>query len=175
MKKICLHFILVFAGFTAVAQSGKKHLQFSAQMSRPTSTLLEVTNIGYGGAVKGMYGFGEKDQQATLEIGYNRFPVKHLPDGVEANYSSTPIYAGYRYLINNYSLEGQAGLAINRIVGRNSQISVRDTRRNFGFALGIGYTWRALEIGARYQVSDVKGTEDDLNFLGIRLALNINL
>jgi len=165
----------LLAGLTSQAQSGNNQLQFSGQLSRPTSALLEVTNIGYGGAVKGMYGFGDNDQQATLEAGYNRFPVKHLPTGVEAHYSSIPIYGGYRYLINSFSLEAQVGLAVNRIIGRNSQITVSDTHRNLGWALGIGYTLKGLEIAARYQVSDVKGTDDDLNFLGIRLAYNISL
>ncbi len=175
MKKLLLAFALLTSSFSLHAQTGKKFLQVSGQISRPTSTMLEVTNVGYGGAIKGMYGFGELKQQATFEVGYNRFPVKGLPAGVEAHYSAFPIYLGYRYIANKLSLEVQGGTSINRIVGRNEMISIVETKLNLGIGLGIGYLFHDFEIGARYQITDARGTEDDPTFLGLRLAYNFSL
>jgi len=174
-RKLLLTVALLSLSFGVFAQSGKNYLQVSAQLSRPTSALLEVTNIGYGGALKWMHGFGERKQQVTLEAGYNRFPVKGLPSGVEAHYSAIPIYLGYRYLANRISLEAQGGASINRIIGRNNMFSVSETKLNLGIGLGLGYTMKNFEISARYQITDPRGTEDDPTFLGIRLAYNISL
>ena len=175
MKKTILTFVLIGLSLGLYAQSGKNYLQLSAQAARPTSALLEVTNFGYGGALKWMHGFGEKKHQATLEAGYNRFSVKNLSSGVSANYSAIPIYLGYRILANKISLEAQAGTSINRIVGRNSNFSVSETKLNLGLALGIGYVFKNFEIAARYQVTDPRGTEDDPTFLAARLAYNFSL
>lgn len=87
-RKLLLIVALLSLSFGSFAQSGKNYLQVSAQLSRPTSALLEVTNVGYGGALKWMHGFGDSNQQATLEMGYNRFPVKGLTSGVEAHYAA---------------------------------------------------------------------------------------
>lgn len=174
-RKLFTTAVLFMISFGVFAQAGKKYLQISGQLSRPTSALLEVTNFGYGGAIKWMQGFGSRKQQATLEAGYNRFPVKGLSSGVKANYAAVPIYIGYRYLANRISLEAQAGISINRIVGRNSMLSVSETKLNLGVGLGIGYIVKKFEIGARYQITDPRGTEDDPTFLGLRLAYNISL
>ncbi|WP_316824151.1 outer membrane beta-barrel protein [Pedobacter miscanthi] len=176
MKKK-VHLILILCTFSLglYAQSGKNYLQVSGQICRPTSAMLEVTNFGYGGAIKWMHGFSEYNQQVTFEAGYNRFPVKKLPDGVQANYAAVPIYVGYRYLANKVSLELQAGTSVNRIVGRNAEISLSETKLNLGLGLGIGYVLKNFEFGARYQVTDVRGTRDDPTFLSLKLAYNILL
>jgi len=174
-RKFLLVLAVVALNSSLFAQSGKNFLQVSGQVSRPTSALLEVTNIGYGGALKWMHGFGENKQQATLEAGYNRFPVKKLPTGVSAHYGAIPIYVGYRYLANKISLEAQGGVSINRIVGRNSLLSISETKTNLGFGLGMGYLLNDFEIAARFQVTDARGTADDPTFLGIRIAYNFLL
>ncbi|TDO19978.1 outer membrane beta-barrel protein [Pedobacter duraquae] len=175
MKKLLLITTLLATSLYATAQKGLRQLQISAQIARPTSDLLTLTNIGYGAAVKGIYGFGEGPQQATLEAGYNRFPIKHLPDGVKVYYAATPVYAGYRYLINQFSLEGQAGISINTAYGSNSTMSLSKTSSDFGWALGVGYTIKGLEVALRYQVSDTRGVAEDLTFLGLRVAYNLKL
>ena len=176
LKRILLTAAVAFTTCLATkAQTGSKYLHIAVQAARPTSSLLEVTNIGYGGAIKGMYGFGDSKQQATLEGGYNRFPVSHLPSGVNAQYSAIPLYGGYRYQFTHVALEAQAGISLNRIVGRNSQVSVSDHENDFAWALSIAYTLKGFEVSARYQNSDVKGSIDDLTFLAVRLAYNIKL
>jgi hypothetical protein len=167
--------LLVLFSNHAKAQSGLRQLQISGQASRPMSSLLTVTNYGYGGSFKGLYGFGDTDQQATLEVGYNRFPLKHLSAGVEIYYSALPVYAGYRYIYKKFSFEPQLGLSVNRIYGRNSMISESETFYNLGWAVGAGYILKNFEIGLRCQISEIHDRDDDLNFLGLRLAYNINL
>ncbi len=174
-RKILITFALISLSSGLFAQTGKNFLQVSGQVSRPTSALLEVTNIGYGGAMKWMHGFGEKNQQVTLEAGYNRFPVINLPAGVEAHYAAVPVYVGYRYMANKISLEAQGGTSINRIVGRNTSVSVSETKVNLGLGFGIGYILHNFEIAARFQVTDMRGKQDDPTFLGIRFAYNFLL
>lgn len=175
MKKRLVFFALVVVATAAMAQKGVRQLQIGIQAARPLSSLLTVTNFGYGGSAKGLYGFGRAAQQATLEVGYHRFPLKHIPDGVEVHYSALPIYVGYRYIYNKFTFEPQVGLSINRIAGHNNQISTSATFYNVGWSLGAGYTLNNFEIGARVQISEIKDQDEDLNFLGVRLAYNIKL
>lgn len=176
MKSSLLVFLFVVISSCVFAQKGVIQIQVSGQVSRPTSSLLTVTNYGYGGSLKGIYGFSEASQQATLEVGYNYFPLKHIPEGVTIYYSALPTYLGYRYIINKkFILEPQAGLSVNRIAGRNSTISTSKTYYNFAYAVGAGYTIKGFEFGLRLQISEIPDKDEDLNFLGGRIAYNINL
>jgi hypothetical protein len=174
-KRILIATILCCLSLALFAQKGTNILQPSVQVSRPTSALLEFTNIGYGGAIKWMHGFGEKKQQVTLEAGYNRFPVKKLPESVDIVYTAIPVYIGYRYIANKISLEAQGGTSINMIDGKNSTTSASEHRVNLGLGLGIGYLIKNFEIAARFQVTDPRGKTNDPTFLGIRLAYNFSL
>lgn len=120
--------------FVAKAQKGTNLIKVSAQLSRPTSALLEVISIGYGSALKGIYDFRNDNKQIAQEGGYNHFPVKKLLANIQAYYSVVPIYAGYRYIINRYSIEGQAGISLNRIIGRNTMPSISKN-----FEIGVRY------------------------------------
>ncbi len=175
MKKLQLTALLLGLSLGLSAQQGKDYLQLSGQVARPTSALLEVTNFGYGGALKWMHGFGDVKQQATLEAGYNRFPVKGIPSGAEAHYAAIPVYLGYRYVANKISLEAQGGISINRVLGRNSMISISETKLNLGVGLGLGYLMKNFEASIRYQITDPRGTKDDPTFLAIRFGYNIAL
>lgn len=85
--------------------------------NRSISSLLTVNIIGYGGSIKGHYGFITGNQQATIEVDYHRFPIKY-PD-LRLQYSALPLYVGYRYIYNRLVLEPQLGLSVNRIDGSN--------------------------------------------------------
>ncbi len=138
--------------------------------------LADVSKMGYGGAVKGMYGFGIREQHVTLEAGYNYFPVKNLPDGVSANYSAIPIYTGYRYSFSNFHFESQAGISINKVTGKvNGQGSKSETSTNFAWGLGASYSYNNIELGIRYQSSETKKEKENISFVGIRLGYNFSL
>lgn len=177
MKKIILSTGIILCSIVFVnAQKGSNIIQVSGQVGLPVGDLADVAKVGYGGAVKGMYGFGAKEQHVTLEAGYNYFPVKDLPDGVSANYSAIPIYTGYRYSFSNFHFESQAGISINKITGTvDGKGSKSETMTNFAWALGASYTYNNIELGVRYQSSETKKEKEDITFIGIRLAYNFTL
>ncbi|MBD1362640.1 outer membrane beta-barrel protein [Mucilaginibacter sp. ZT4R22] len=176
MKK-ALTFIIALTSFmiSAKAQKGNNQLQLGGQAAFPVSELGDVTKTGFGFSGKGMYGIGTSSQQVTFEAGFNRFTVKNLPSGVDGHYSAIPIYTGYRYLIGGLSLEPQAGISINRVVGSAGNQTVSSSEANFGWATSIGYEFNNIELSVRYQSSDVKDSDVDLTFVGVRLACNFGL
>lgn len=175
-RKILFTTLFAMLSLGLFAQKNTDLIQISGQVARPTSALLEFTNFGYGGAIKWMHGFGERKQQLTFETGYNRFPIKKMPAGVQVYYAAIPAYLGYRYIANKVSLEAQGGASINRVLGRAGNVTASDTRVNLGVGLGLGYYLaKNLELGARFQVTDIRGSQDDPTFLGIRLAYDISL
>jgi len=176
MRKILLISTVVLGlTLSAKAQKGNNMLQVSGQLAIPTSDLADVVKLGFGASAKGMYGFGLKKQQVTLEAGYNRFSVKNLPSGIDAHYSAIPIYTGYRYTLGNFNLEPQAGISINRVAGSAGSMSASDSKTNFGWATSVGYSFNNLELGVKYQSSDVKDSDESLTFVGIRLSYNFAL
>ncbi|MES2061656.1 MAG: outer membrane beta-barrel protein [Bacteroidota bacterium] len=174
-KPLLLLAIILSFSCTVKAQKGDNLFQISGQASLPTSNLADVVKTGFGAAIKGMYGFGVTKQHVTLEVGYDRFSVKNLPSGVDASYSAVPIYTGYRYTIGNFNLEPQAGISINKVAGSSSVGSASSTSTNFGWATGVSYSFTNLELGVKYQSSEIKNSDDNLTFVGIRLAYNFSL
>jgi len=167
--------ILLLGFYTANAQKGTHILQVSGLAAIPTGELSKVVHVGYGGALKGLYGVGQQAQQITLEAGYNRFNVKNLPSSVDANYSTIPIYLGYRAKLGQIVIEGQSGLALNHIEGSGPAGTVSSNQTAFGWALAAGYTFRALELDVRYQNSESGSDVNVIRFVGIRLAYNFSL
>ena len=174
------YFILVLMAFllgsyAASAQKGNNLLQLSGTVAIPTGELSNVVDVGYGGAIKGLYGVGQQAQQITLEAGYNRFSVKNLPSSVQANYSTVPIYLGYRAKLGRIIIEGQSGLAFNHIEASGPSGTVGSNQTAFGWALAAGYAFRAVELDLRYQNSESGSDTYVIRFVGIRLAYNFSL
>ncbi|MDQ8013206.1 MAG: outer membrane beta-barrel protein [Flavobacterium nitrogenifigens] len=175
-KKYLIALTALFLAASANAQKGNNQIQVSAQAAFPVDDLSKACSTGYGAAAKGLYGIGLRDQQVTLEAGYNFFPVKNLPDGVSAHYSAIPIYTGYRYSFSNFHIESQAGISINRIYAQaNSGKSESDTNTQFGWAIGVGYAYQNIELGVRYQSSDMKSEDEGISFVAVRLGYNFTL
>jgi len=174
------YFILVLMAFllgsyAASAQKGNNLLQLSGTVAIPTGELSNVVDVGYGGAIKGLYGVGQQAQQITLEAGYNRFSVKNLPSSVQANYSTVPIYLGYRAKLGRIIIEGQSGLGFNHIEASGPSGTVGSNQTAFGWALAAGYAFRAVELDLRYQNSESGSDTYVIRFVGIRLAYNFSL
>lgn len=176
MKKVLVSFLLL-VGITisAQAQKGNNQLQISGQVNFPTSELADAAKTGFGFAAKGMYGFSVTKQQATLEVGYDRFSIKNLPSGIDGYYSAIPIYTGYRYTFGGLHLEPQAGISINKVGGSAGSASVSSSSTNFAWATSVSYSLKSLELGLRYQSSEMKDSEDKITFVGVRLAYNFSL
>ncbi|WP_175632405.1 outer membrane beta-barrel protein [Pedobacter ghigonis] len=170
-------FLLLFSAitFSLKAQKGNNGLQLSVQGAIPTGKLANVVNIGFGTALKGLYGFGKTPQHLTLEAGYNRFEVKNIPATSDAYYSSIPLYVGYHARLGRIILEGQAGTAFNHVEGSGSSGKVSSNQTAFGWALGAGYVYNGFELGVRYQNSEADTDTYVIRFLGIRLAYNFTL
>ena len=89
-----------------------------------------------------------------------------------ANFSTVPIYAGLRYVLGNFTLEPQAGFAINKVVASSAAVSGSDTHTNFAWATGVGYMFDKVGLGVRYQSSEAHGSDANLSFVSIHLAYN---
>ena len=172
--KLCLIAVLVIFTFTASAQKGNNIFQPSVQLNIPTGDLADVAKTGYGVALKAMFGIGEATQFFTLEGGFNHFGVKDkfLTPGVDAEYRSIPFYAGYRYMVKQFSFETQAGVAVNTIYASNSFALASQTKTYFAWAAGLGYEIKQFEIFFRYQHSDVKDTSSNITFAALSLGYN---
>lgn len=174
-KKLLLPFLAILCvSGTLHAQKGNNILQPSFQVSIPTNGLANTVDIGFGGAVKAMYGFSEIKQQLTLEAGYNNFKLKYLPSGLNADYTAIPVYAGYRYTTGHFAFEPQIGISINRIGVSYGGESANETQSNFAWAGGVSYRYNKVELGVKYQVSTVEDS-DAITYLGIRLGYNFSL
>lgn len=179
IKKILMLTAISALSFSVTkAQKGTNGIQVGARVVFPTEKLNKIVNTGFGGSVKGMYGIGSKSSphQVTLEAGYNRFGLKDLPTGASGSYSAIPLYTGYRYLFGKVILDTQAGISINRISGHNvAGTEVDGTQTAFGWSVGAGYLIKQIEIGVKYQSSDVRDDIYDIKFVGLRVGYNFKL
>lgn len=173
MKSALLSIILI-AGFSfgGKGQIGNSQLQASAQVSFPVANLKNFSKTGYGFAGKALLGFGRRAQQATIEAGYAKFNLNQ-PQGFATDYSTIPIYLGYRYLPGKFFIEPQIGIAIDHFSISNI-VTDKSTEAHLGWAASVGYLMGKVEVGAKYQSSMISGTKD-LSFISIRLAYNFKL
>jgi hypothetical protein len=178
IKKILLLSLSLFTFSFAKAQKGVNGIQIGARAAFPTEKLNKVANTGFGGTIKGMYGIGSKSSphQITLEAGYNRFGLKDLPAGVSGYYSAIPIYTGYRYLFGNVIIDTQAGISINRAAGESvTGKKASDGETSFGWAAGVGYLIKQVEVGVKYQSSHVEDDIYSIKFFALRVGYNFAL
>ncbi|MFC1226203.1 hypothetical protein ACFE6N_20535 [Pedobacter sp. BG31] len=174
-KTLTIILILMVFGYHSFAQKGVKMLQPSGSLAIPTGKLSDEVNLGYGVALKGIWGVGKADQQITLEAGYNRFNVKNLPTSIEANYATVPVYLGYRAKMGAIIIEGQSGVAFNHVKGTGPSGKASGNQTAFGWALSVGYAFRDLELDVRYQNSESGTDTYVIRFVGIRAAYNFSL
>lgn len=178
IKKILLFTVSVFTFSLANAQKGTNGIQVGARVAFPTEKLNKLANTGVGGSIKGMYGIGSKSSphQVTLEAGYNRFGLKDLPAGASGHYSAIPLYTGYRYLFGKVILDTQAGISINRISDENAAgVKASGSQTAFGWSVGAGYLIKQIEVGVKYQSSDMNDDLYDIKFVGLRVGYNFAL
>lgn len=178
IKKILLLSFSIFAFSVAQAQKGTNGIQVGIRAAVPTEKLNKIANTGFGASVKGFYGIGNTSSphQITLEAGYNRFELKDLPAGASGNYSAIPLYTGYRYMFGKIVVDTQAGFTINRIAGTSSTgTDASSSQTGFGWAAGVGYLIKKVEVGVKYHSSHVKDDIYDIKFFALRLGYNFSL
>ena len=175
IKKTLLLCTALLTFSLAKAQKGNNGIQVGARAVFPTEKLAKIANTGYGATLKGMYGIGANPQQVTLEIGYNRFGIKDLPSSVNAHYAAIPIYTGYRYTFGSVIIDTQAGVSFNSVKGSGPGGTASGHQTAFGWAIGAGYIYKKVELGVKYQSSDVNDDLYDIKFVAVRLGYNFSL
>ena len=178
MKKLILIAAIVFPLF-ALGQKNTNYLKVAGQVAIPLGNLSDIVNTGFGGSVKGIFGFSKLPQYFTVEAGYNRFGIKNAPIGSSSsfsgNYAAIPIYGGYRARMDKLVFDAQAGVSFNRIAASSNGGSASDSQTAFGWAFGASYDFKGAEIGLRYQSSEASNDTFIIRFLGIRLGYNFSL
>lgn len=178
IKKILLLSIAMFTFSFVQAQKGVNGIQIGARAAFPTEKLNKIANTGFGGTIKGMYGIGSKSSphQVTIEAGYNRFGLKNLPTGASGSYAAIPLYTGYRYLFGKVIIDAQAGISINSVSGKSAAgTKASDSQTAFGWAAGAGYLINKVELGVKYQSSDMNDDIYDIKFFALRVGYNFAL
>ena len=173
-KKLLL-IALLMSPFFGFAQKNTNYLRVAGQLAIPTGGLSEIVGTGFGGSVKGIFGFSRTPQYFTVEGGYNRFEVKDLPAGASGNYSAIPIYAGYRAKLGGIIFDAQAGASFNKIAAAGIGGSASDTQTAFAWAVGASYEYKQVELGLRFQSSEASNDAFIIRFVGVRLGYNFSL
>lgn len=173
--KNLLLLVLFASPLFGFAQKNKNFLKVSGQIAIPTGNLSDILNIGYGGAVKGIFGFSKQPQYFTAEAGYNRFGVKDLPSGSSGNFSSIPLYVGYRAKLGGLIFDAQTGASFNRIAASGPGVTASDTETAFAWAVGASYEYKKVELGLRFQSAEGSKDTFTLRFIGVRLGYNFPL
>lgn len=182
MKKIFASTVLfVFVALAAVAQKGDIGVGAGIDVGLPIGDFADGYGVGIGASAKGFYGLSDAGQ-ATLTLGYIRFGLKDMPDGMSGSAGLIPVLAGYRHRFDNLYAEGQAGLTVVRsavtvkglegLPGLDA-IGGSSSDTNFGYAIGAGYLFNSWDLGLRFQ--GVSGDGGSLNFMALRIGYNFAL
>lgn len=177
MKRV---FVLILSiGFFAtagLAQSGKNQIGVGAEAGIPTADMGDATKLGLGVTVKGFYGIGNAGQ-LTLTSGLISFgakkEIKELLDADKISTTLIPVLAGYRHHFNGLYVEPQVGYGIFAGKIKGGPFAESSSEGAFTWAAGVGYTFNAFEVGARYQSSHKDGTSNAL--VALRVGYNLSL
>ncbi|MET0464256.1 MAG: hypothetical protein ABW007_13920 [Chitinophagaceae bacterium] len=176
MKTLTTFLLFCLLTTQSFAQKGNNQLQVSGHVGFPVFDMADGAKTGYGGAVRGFFGVGDRPQQISLTIGYSRFPVKDLPAGAEANLSTLPVFLGYRYLWGGFFVETHAGVGFNNVHVKASNGNSTDlSKTSFSWALRTGYQISNVELSVAYQNTGLDDANEDISFIGLHLGYNFRL
>lgn len=182
MKLLSLTLLFSFAFISANSQKGTNDLQGTLHYGIPVGNLADVSNRGWGGALKGLYGFSTRKQHVSLSVGYTNFPVKKsLAGDYRFFYSTLPVMTGYRYTFGKninkgIYLESQAGINFNKVKGFSTGITGPIFERsgtNFIWAFNIGYEYKGFEFGVQWQSAEVEHSSNEITFIGIHFGFSL--
>lgn len=188
MRKQIIFIAFLVVSFITVqqvqAQQGELKINPGLELGLPIGNFSDVTDLGFGATVKGLYGVSD-DGQVELTLGYLHFPGKDF-EGFEINYNIIPIMAGYRHSFGNFYGEGQLGFAIAKsktesdfempdIPGMDFDINTSSSASSteFSWAIGAGYMFDQFDISLRYQSIAASGSS--LDWLGLRVGYSFDL
>lgn len=167
-----------------MAQQGEIKINPGIELGLPIGDFSDVTNIGFGATVKGLYGVTDEGQ-IELTLGYLHFPGKDF-QGFKANYSVIPIMAGYRHSFENFYAEGQLGFAIAKSKAKSDfeipdipgfdfdiNASSSESSTEFSWAIGAGYMFDEFDLSLRYQSIETSGSS--IAWIGLRVGYSFDL
>ena len=177
MKKV---FLVLFSvslfSLASFAQKGNNAIGVAAEVGLPTGDVADVSSIGLGGTVKGLYGIGTAGQ-LTFTTGYISFSgkkeIKDLLEADKVTNSLIPILAGYRHNFNGFFAEPQIGYSISKSKIKGGMFESSESDGAFTWAAGVGYKFNQFEVGARYQSMHKDG--ESSAFVGFRVGYNFSL
>ena len=177
MKKVFLAILGVsLFSIASFAQKGNNQVGVAAEVSIPTGDAGDVSSVGFGGTVKGLYGIGTAGQ-LTLTTGYITFSgkkeIKDLLGADKITNSLIPILAGYRHNFSGFYVEPQVGYSISNAKVKGGMFEAKESDGAFTWAAGIGYVINNFEVGARYQSMHKDG--ESSAFVGFRVGYNFSL
>jgi hypothetical protein len=131
----------------------------------PVGDAANGVGVGLGGTVDFAWQLGSH-VSFVARAGY----VHHLPkSGIEATLGAVPLWAGARYLFSGREgayLEGTTGptlLFASVDTGGFGRASTSDTR--VGLALGGGYRFSHVDVGARFVTYDLGHLDDAMGLM----------
>lgn len=177
MKKFLFVATFMIAGaFVVNAQKGNNQVGIGAEVGIPMGDFGDMSGVGFGGSVKGLYGIGSAGQ-ITFTTGYMTFGMKdEYKDflGVDkATSSIIPLLAGYRHNFNGFYAEPQIGYGIYGSKVEMGGVSASGSEGAFTWAIGLGFAQGGFDGGVRYQSASKDGSST--SFLGIRVGYNFSL
>ena len=178
MKKVFLAFFgVVLFSAAAMAQTGKNQVSVGPELAIPTGDMSDMSKLGFGATVKGLYGIGTAGQ-ITLTTGFvsvgAKNEYKQLLGASKITQSIIPILAGYRHNFKSFYVEPQVGYGIYSAKIKGGMFDGKESDGAFTWAAGVGYVFtNNIEVGARYQSGHKDGTSTGL--FGLRVAYNFSL
>jgi hypothetical protein len=173
MSKILFSIFLITIASFSYAQKGDIKIGVGGSLDIPASkSFKHNSKTGYGGYLKGLFGIGNSNQ-ATFTANYSSFPQKQIISGYTNTVSIISLLPGYRYSINGFYIETQAGLSIFQDKSNTPSGSTNHITSKFTWAGGLGYEIHNIDIGVRYQSSASYGGWG--SFWDIHIGYNFSL
>ncbi|PZR26859.1 MAG: hypothetical protein DI535_12715 [Citrobacter freundii] len=176
MRKQLLTIAIMIISFSAFSQKGSNRLGLGADVAIPTGEFSDLSGVGFGGYLKGLYGVG-KSGQVTVTYSYTVFKVKEDLQNLfgvdKLNVRIMPFMLGYRQNINGFYLEPQAGYGVYSARATVGNQSATETDGAFAWAVGAGYALnKGFDLGVSYQNLSKEG--DSNSWISIRLGYNFS-
>ena len=192
MKKITKFFTA--AGIAAVSLISLAHAQSGTPANKwrfgigvegfaPTGNLHNISNAGLGGTARIQYGVNQNVALMLTSGYYNAFGKNASllyanPGGAPTgNYKYpsvgiVPVKAGIKgYIANGFSIRGAVGAGFEtKDIYANTDGS-KDTK--LILAPGLGYSFKSVDIGARYE--NFSGQNNNYGFVGLRIAYGFGI
>lgn len=136
--------------------------------------ILNTKKLGIGASIKGLYNINDRNA-ITFTASFTSHSRENLEeyDIIRTQSKLISILGGYRFYIKNLYVEPQLGYGKASARIDFLENIYTQSISAFNCAIGIGYTYRNIDISTRYQRMFIGGNA--LDIIGIRLGYNFNI